>query len=310
MMRLTVSAASTVWTVESTRWPVSAALSAVWTVSSSRISPMRMTSGSWRRTRRSARLNDSVSWPTSRWLMTDFLSTCRNSIGSSIVTMCFAMRVLMWSIIAASVVDLPEPVVPVSRMIPRSSLGQLGDDRRQVEVGDRADGVRDRAADEAQRAALTEGVDAEARDAGDRVREVDLVLAAELVELRGVGQHGAHGRLGVFGGQRSRTLDRPQLTVDTCQRRGLNLEMEVGASELHERAESIVDIEHVARIGAVRRRRQRAVADYDEWPALDAHRRYRGWGGRTASLRVWVRPGTGRGAGVRVRLASVARRCS
>ncbi len=27
----------------------------------------------------------------------------------------------MWSIIAASVVDLPEPVVPVSRMIPRSS---------------------------------------------------------------------------------------------------------------------------------------------------------------------------------------------
>ena len=90
MMRLTVSAASTVWTVDSTRWPVSAALSAVWTVSSSRISPIRMTSGSWRRTRRSARLNDSVSWPTSRWLMIDFLSTCRNSIGSSIVTMCFA----------------------------------------------------------------------------------------------------------------------------------------------------------------------------------------------------------------------------
>jgi hypothetical protein len=27
----------------------------------------------------------------------------------------------MWSIIAASVVDLPEPVVPVSRMIPRGS---------------------------------------------------------------------------------------------------------------------------------------------------------------------------------------------
>ena len=32
-----------------------------------------------------------------------------------------ALVELMWSIIAASVVDLPEPVVPVSRMIPRGS---------------------------------------------------------------------------------------------------------------------------------------------------------------------------------------------
>ena len=121
MRRLTVSAASTVWTVEKTRWPVSAALSAVWTVSSSRISPMRMTSGSWRRTRRSARLNEPVSMPTSRWLMIDFLSSWRNSIGSSTVTMWRRRVELMWSIIAASVVDLPEPVVPVSSTIPRSS---------------------------------------------------------------------------------------------------------------------------------------------------------------------------------------------
>src|SRR4051812_37471167 len=53
--------------------------------------------------------------------MSDCLSRCRNSIGSSIVTMCRARVELMWSIIAASVVDLPEPVVPVSRMMPRSS---------------------------------------------------------------------------------------------------------------------------------------------------------------------------------------------
>ena len=93
----------------------------MWTVSSSRISPIRITSGSWRSTRRSARLNEAVSAPTSRWLMIDCLSSCRNSIGSSIVTMCSARVLLMWSMIAASVVDLPEPVVPVSRMIPRSS---------------------------------------------------------------------------------------------------------------------------------------------------------------------------------------------
>ena len=35
--------------------------------------------------------------------------------------MCSARVSLMWSIIAASVVDLPEPVVPVSRTIPRRS---------------------------------------------------------------------------------------------------------------------------------------------------------------------------------------------
>ena len=46
---------------------------------------------------------------------------CTNSIGSSIVTMCLLIVWLMWSIIAASVVDLPEPVVPVTRTIPRSS---------------------------------------------------------------------------------------------------------------------------------------------------------------------------------------------
>ena len=92
-----------------------------WTVSSSRISPIRITSGSWRRTRRSARLKEAVSMPTSRWLITERLSSCTNSIGSSIVTMCLLVVWFMWSIIAASVVDLPEPVVPVSSTIPRSS---------------------------------------------------------------------------------------------------------------------------------------------------------------------------------------------
>ena len=90
MMRLTDSDASTVWMVESTRWPVSAAERAVRTVSSSRISPMRITSGSCRSTRRRARAKEIVSSPTSRWLMMQRLSRWRNSAGSSMVTMCFA----------------------------------------------------------------------------------------------------------------------------------------------------------------------------------------------------------------------------
>ena len=124
-MRLTDSVASTVWTVESTRWPVSAAASAVRTVSSSRISPMRITSGSWRSTRRMARWNDWVSSPTSRWLMTERLSRCRYSIGSSIVTMCLERVELMWSTMAARVVDLPDPVTPVSSTMPRSSSARF-----------------------------------------------------------------------------------------------------------------------------------------------------------------------------------------
>ena len=171
------------WSVESTRWPVSAALSAVWTVSSSRISPIRIVSGSWRRTRRRARLNDAVSAPTSRWLMIELRSRCRNSIGSSIVTMCLAIVRFMWSSIAASVVDLPEPVVPVSRMIPRSSSASLRDDLGQAELVDRLDHHRDRAHDDRDRAALAEGVDAEAAEALDRVGEVDLVLGLELLDL-------------------------------------------------------------------------------------------------------------------------------
>ena len=72
-----------------------------------------------------AREKDSVSSPTSRWLMTERLSRCRYSIGSSIVTMCLERVWLMWSTIAASVVDLPEPVTPVSSTIPRSSSASV-----------------------------------------------------------------------------------------------------------------------------------------------------------------------------------------
>ena len=53
--------------------------------------------------------------------MIDRRSVCRISIGSSIVTTCLCIVRLMWSTIAPSVVLFPEPVVPVTRMMPRSS---------------------------------------------------------------------------------------------------------------------------------------------------------------------------------------------
>ncbi len=82
--RETVPGASFVWSVESTRWPVSAALTAISAVSKSRISPTMMMSGSCRRKLRRAaaklRPMSSCIW---HWLMPKKL----NSTGSSAVEM-------------------------------------------------------------------------------------------------------------------------------------------------------------------------------------------------------------------------------
>ena len=187
MTRLIVSGASAVCSVESTRWPVSAAERAVRTVSSSRISPMRMMSGSWRRTRRSARPNEPVSDPTSRWLMTERLSACRNSIGSSMVTMWRAAVVLTWSTMAASVVDFPEPVVPVTSTIPRGSSAMSRTASGRPSSAIVRDAVRDAPADDRDRATLAEGVDTEASQARHGIREVSLPLGLHLLE-RGWGR--------------------------------------------------------------------------------------------------------------------------
>src|SRR6266566_1613156 len=66
--------------------------------------------------------NDKVCGPTSRWLIRHFFDSCRNSIGSSMVRMCPYSFSLTWLVIAASVVDLPEPVGPVHKIKPRGLL--------------------------------------------------------------------------------------------------------------------------------------------------------------------------------------------
>src|SRR5258708_1790968 len=141
-MQLMVSTASSVCNVENTRCPVSAACSAVEIVSRSRMSPTRITSGSWRKLARSADANAGVSTSTSRWLTKPFLSRCRNSIGSSIVMMCSGRLELIRSSMAASVVDLPEPVTPVTSTMPRASsqmcsmtLGRYSSSRARILVG-------------------------------------------------------------------------------------------------------------------------------------------------------------------------------
>ena len=229
MMRLMVSVASRVWSVDITRWPVSAAVSAVSMVSRSRISPTRMTSGSWRRALFSACPKLMVSTPTSRWFTIERLSRMRNSIGSSIVMMWQVSVALMWSIIAASVVDLPEPVVPVTRMRPRCSRGDLLEDLRQHELLDGLDPEGDDAEHHADGAALLEDVDAEAAEAGDAVGEVDLVGLLELLLLVVVHDPERHPR-DLLGRQAAGVLQRDERAVDAEHRRQAGLEVDVAGA--------------------------------------------------------------------------------
>ena len=148
MMRSTVCGASWVWSVAKTRWPVSAAVRAVPIVSMSRISPTRITSGSWRSAAFRPAAKDGASWPISRWLTMQRLWRCRNSIGSSIVRMCSSRVSLISLISEASEVDLPEPVGPVTRTIPRGFLAnsRTTGGRPSFSIGTVSDGIRRKAA--------------------------------------------------------------------------------------------------------------------------------------------------------------------
>ena len=88
---------------------------------------------------------EAVSSPTSRWLMMRALVAVEEL--DRVLDRDDVLRVvrLMWSIIAASVVDLPEPVVPVSRMMPALLVGELVDHLGQAELLDGLDLERDRA---------------------------------------------------------------------------------------------------------------------------------------------------------------------
>ena len=122
-MRDTAPMALFVCSVLSTMWPVMDAWNAISAVSRSRVSPTRMTSGSCRRIDRSALAKVS---PAFGLICTWLMPANWYSIGSSTVTMltsglwCQARR-------AYSVVVLPEPVGPVTRIMP---CGWLIDDWR------------------------------------------------------------------------------------------------------------------------------------------------------------------------------------
>ena len=163
-----------------TRWPVSAARIAVSIVSMSRISPTRMTSGSWRSAPLQAgREASTQSTPISRCVMIECSSLVqvldrvldRDDVRGSRCR-------LMWSIIAASVVDLPLPVVPVTRTSPRRSCAMRSMTGGRLQLADVPDARRNQAQRGLQLAALVEDVDAEAAELRMAVAQVDLEAAS------------------------------------------------------------------------------------------------------------------------------------
>ena len=110
---------------------------------------------------------------------------------------------------------------------PARPLGEVADDRRQPELVERLDLLGNDAVDGGDGAALVEDVAAEARDASDAEREVELERLLEPLLLR-VGQHAVGQRLGVGGAER-RQVEDLQLAVHADLRRRLRRQMQVGA---------------------------------------------------------------------------------
>ncbi len=122
-------------------------------------------------------------------------------------------------------------------------LGQLADDRRQPELIEGPDPLGNQTVDRADGAALVEEVAAEAGQAADAEREVQLLRLLEALLLR-IGQHAVGQRLGV-GRRQLRMFHPAQFTVDAHHRRRLDRQVEVGAVELHRGLEQFWQRGHV-----------------------------------------------------------------
>ena len=187
MMRSMVAGALLVCTVANTSTPKLASCSASFIVSLVRSSPMRMTLGSSRPAERMAVAKLEAWVPTSRCVTWDFADSCTNSTGSSMVRMCAGRVWLMWWIIAASVVDLPQPVGPVTSTRPLRRSASLRTTSGVVELLQRQHLAGDGAEDGRQPRRLVEVVGAEARLGAVAVGEVEVQLLGDLPLLLGAG---------------------------------------------------------------------------------------------------------------------------
>ena len=145
--------------------------------------------------------------------------------------------------------------MPVTRiesaLLHRDRLDHLG----QVELLDRLDAERDHAEDDADRAALLEGIDAEAAEAGDAVGEVALAGVVELLLLARAHDPVGH-LLHLLGRQALAVLQRHQRAVHAEHRGQARLQMDVRRAALERDLEDLVQLQLgvLSGFGAVFRR--------------------------------------------------------
>ena len=124
-----------------------------------------------------------------------------NSMGSSMVTMCSRRSVLILSIIAASVVDLPDPVGPVTRIEPPGLRAQFVHDRRKPQFLKRAYLVGDQPECPGQGAPLHEDVRPESTQPPDAEGKVQFLILLEPM-LLSIGENAVAELPGFLGFQR------------------------------------------------------------------------------------------------------------
>ena len=117
--------------------------------------------------------------------------------------------------------------------------------RRQRQAVPLGDAGHDAAERNGQRAPLLVRVDAEPADAGDAVGEVGLADRRQL-GFATVGQDRPDQGVGL-GGPERRERGRVQVPVDAHARRGSDLDVQVGASHLHQVGQQLLELSHGSR---------------------------------------------------------------
>jgi hypothetical protein len=128
---------------------------------------------------------------------------------------------------------------------PALLVGDLGDHGRKAKLLDRFHAIRDHAHDDRDGSPLPEGVDTEAGETGDRVREVDLVVLLELGHLvRVLGEHLPDHALGVLLAKDLPLFQLAQAAVDAGKRERLHLEVKIRPVVLNDPSKRLLELEH------------------------------------------------------------------
>ena len=156
--------------------------------------------------------------------------------------MCSSRVRLISSIIAASEVDLPEPVGPVTSTKPRGLRVNSCTAGGQPELVDRGQAEGDQAEGRADRAALVVGVDTEARVAGDRVGEVQLPVGLQALALV-AGEDRVDDLARVGGGQLRIVLERREAPAHAHRRVRAGAQVQVGGAAVDDLHQQICEID-------------------------------------------------------------------